>query len=438
MNTLSRLLATFALTSLCAPLAHATAPWQHPGVLVSKAQLDFIKQQVNAKIQPYYQEFLNAQASSYGSKTYTVKGPYPGGVNQCGPYSNPNHGCSNADSDGSAAYIQAVLWYITGDQTYAKNAINIMNTYAHTFKGYAGHTQGYPCPGASSTCINGPLQAGWDSEKWPRAAEIIRYGNGGSAGWAPADIAAFSKMLKTIYEPLIYNGNSGNGNWEITMIDGMMGIAVFNEDLALLQHAQNMWKARIPAYFYNYALDNPKYPGTHAPFPSGKSGSWNGQVIFNANTTGVTQETCRDLGHTQYGIAGAINAAETDYIQGGTLTANLYTANGAQQRLVMSLNTMAGILLAHTTTAPKDFCTQASNKVILSNRATFVIGYNHYHNRLKDPNMAGATGTTGLHGTSNTYQWIVKDILPLKNPTDGGGHMAIFEPLTHYGNAVAN
>src|ERR1700678_4275517 len=173
--------------------------WQHPGVLVSQAQLDFVKQQVNLKVEPFYQEFLNAQKSNYGSLTYTVKGPYPGGVTQCGSYSSPNYGCSDEDSDSAAAYVQALLWYITGNQTYATNAINILNAYGHGLLGFAGFSTGYPCPGAAETCENGPLQAAWDSTKWPRAAEIIRHGNGGSAGWAPSDAAAFSKMLTDVY-----------------------------------------------------------------------------------------------------------------------------------------------------------------------------------------------------------------------------------------------
>ncbi|MDX1901830.1 MAG: MBG domain-containing protein [Gammaproteobacteria bacterium] len=407
--------------------------WQHPGVLLNRAQLDFIKQKVSEKAQPYYQQFLNAQASAYGSKNYTPKGPYTGGVIQCGPYSNPDLGCSAATSDSDAAYLQAVLWYITGDQTYANNAIKIMNAYSRNLKGFAGHTPGYPCPGASSQCTNGPLQAGWDSEKWPRAAEIIRYGNNGSAGWAQADITAFSAMLKNIYQPLIYKGSSGNGNWELTMIDAMMGIAVFNEDLPLLRYAQQMWKARIPAYFYNYNLDNPLYPGTHAPFPSGKTGNWNGQTVFKTHTSGVSQETCRDLGHTAYGISAAINAAETDYIQGGTLTANLYTASGAQERIINALNVNAGLELSGSTTAPKDFCTDVGGKIIPGKSSTYVMAYNHYHNRLKDPRMADQSGTTGVAGTSNTYQWIQKGVLT--NKQSSGAHMTVFESLTHYANA---
>lgn len=58
-----------------------------------------------------------AMASNYGSLSYVVQGPWPGGVNQCGSNSNPNNGCQDADDDSNAAYVQALLWYITGDQT---------------------------------------------------------------------------------------------------------------------------------------------------------------------------------------------------------------------------------------------------------------------------------------------------------------------------------
>lgn len=414
-----------------------THDWQHPGVLVSKAQLEFVRQQVNAKAEPFYQEFLDAKTSHYGSKTYKLKGPYPGGVIQCGSHSTPNNGCTAASSDSAAAYVQALLWYITEDPVYAHNAIRIMNAYATDLKGFAGFTPGYPCPGNKKTCSNGPLQAAWDASKWPRAAEIIRYGHEGRAGWQSTDIKAFSAMLKNIYEPLIYKGSPRNGNWELSMIEAMMGIAVFNEDISLLQRAQHLWTLRVPAYFYNFALDNSQYPHAHAPFPLNKTArtDWNGQVIFNETTTGVAQETCRDLDHTEDGIASTINAAETDYIQGGDLTAHLYTANGAQERLVTSLNLMAGLELSRSTIAPPNFCTQADNIIHLGISTTYVIGYNEYHNRLQDPNMADASGKSGLIGTANTYSLIHRYILPMKQVSDGGVHMALFEALTHYANA---
>ncbi len=126
--------------------------FQHPGVLVSRAQLDYIKTMVAAHSEPFYSAFLKAQNSNIGSLTYQIRGPPADGIINCGPTSNPNIGCSAADNDSSAAYLQALLWYITGNQQYASNSIAILNKYGYNLKGY--------------TNSNEPLQAAWDSENF--------------------------------------------------------------------------------------------------------------------------------------------------------------------------------------------------------------------------------------------------------------------------------
>lgn len=67
----------------------------------------------------------------------------------------------------------------------------------------------------------------------------------------------------------------------------------------------------MPSYFYYEPWD-----GDHpVPAPRGVA-DWYGETVFNASVSGICQETCRDLGHAQMGIAGMINGAETAYIQG--------------------------------------------------------------------------------------------------------------------------
>ncbi len=115
MNLLQSKCVLFFIASSLGQYCYATEPWNHPGVLVSEVQLDFVKQQVTNHVEPYYSQFLKAQASNYGSKTYKVRGPAANGVTQCGSYSSPDKGCSDANYDTNAAYIQALLWYITED-----------------------------------------------------------------------------------------------------------------------------------------------------------------------------------------------------------------------------------------------------------------------------------------------------------------------------------
>lgn len=422
--------------ALCAALFPSTAihaqTWVHPGIVVNQAQLDATQAAYQAGNSVIVDQVNKAKASNYGSLSYTVQGPWPGGINQCGSYSTPNNGCQEADNDSNAAYVQALLWYITGNQTYANNAIHIMNTYAYNFIGYAG-TNGLSCP-SGTDCSNGPLQSAWDSEKWPRAAEIIRYGHGGSAGWSASDIAAFTNMLNNIYLPVIENGSGVNGNWDMSMIDGIMQIAVFTENSTMLARARSFWLGRVPDLFYLQSVDG----GSHAPSPRGNP-SWFGQTIFDSSTNNVGQETCRDLRHMEDSISSTILTAETDWIQGG----ELYTdpSISAEARIVGSMNVMAGLESQRTggpdttITAPSGYCTGSGathpGEVVVGPGTTYVIGYNEYHNRQHDPNMADGSGSSGLHGTANVYNWIQNGLLPQSLSSDQGNHMTLFEALTH-------
>ena len=412
-----------------------TNAWVHPGIVVSDAQLQATRAAYQAGNSVIVDQVNKAKSSAYGSLSYSVQGPWPGGINQCGASSNPNHGCSEADNDSNAAYVQALLWYITGNQTYADNAIAIMNAYARNFKGYAG-SNGHSCP-SGTDCSNAPLQSGWDSEKWPRAAEIIRYettSSGARSGWSASDITAFSNMLVKAYQPVIQNGSGVNGNWDASMIDGIMQIAVFTENSTLLATARNFWKGRVPDLFYLASVDG----STHATSPRGNP-SWFGQSIFNSTTNNVGQETCRDLRHMEDSIAATILAAETDWIQGGELYTD--TSVSAEDRIIGSMNVMAGLESRgtggpdSTITAPTDYCTSSGasdqNHIVIGPGTTYVIGYNEYHNRLHAPAMADASGTIGLHGTANTFNWIQHGLLPQSQQNDQGNHMNLFESLTH-------
>jgi hypothetical protein len=365
---------------------------QHPGVLVSGAQLDYVKAQVKAKAQPIYGEFLKAKASEYGSLDYKMQGPPADGVIDCGPYSHPDNGCHAEDADASAAYLQSVLWTITGDHRYAENAIQIVNAYGAGLKAYSNS--------------NAPLQAAWSAEMWPRSAEILRYSN---AGWKPADVAVFTKMLRTVILPLIKQGSGSNGNWELSMIDGMMQIAVFTDDRDLLDRAEAMWMERVPAYFYNAALD-----GAHPrPMPHKDHGvHWYGTTDLNASVDGISQETCRDLGHTGFAIAATMNAAETAHIQGG----KLYEAE--KQRLVPALEFHAGLFL-HNKPVPQLVC---GGHVKPGNGFTFAIGYNEYHNRL------------GV-ALPLTEEWLQR---VEQEPDQVDAHMMVFELLTDGGDAASS
>ncbi|MEU7872030.1 alginate lyase family protein [Dactylosporangium sp. NPDC049140] len=271
--------------------AAAPATFAHPGVLVSQAQLDFVRGKVQAGEQPWKAANDQMMGSKYASLTRT---PKPRATVECGSYSNPNNGCTDEREDAIAAYTLSLAWFITRDSRYATKAIAIMDAWSATIKEH--------------TNSNAPLQTGWAGSSWPRAAEIIRYTY---SSWP--NQARFATMLRTVYLPKVIGGSSSNGNWELSMMEAAIGISVFLDDRASWDKAMAKFRARVPAYIY-LATDGayPKGIGS-VDTKSEIVNYWQGQGTFE---NGLAQETCRDFTHTGYGISAISHIAETTRIQG--------------------------------------------------------------------------------------------------------------------------
>ncbi|TDU90306.1 alginate lyase [Kribbella voronezhensis] len=272
---------------------NAPAAFAHPGVGVSRAQLDFVRGKVQVGAQPWTTAFNQAKGSNYASLSRT---PTPRSVVECGPYSNPNYGCTNEREDAIAAYTDALIWYYTRDDRYAQKAIQLMDAWSNTI---TDHTNS-----------NAPLQTAWAASSWPKAAEIIKhvYGNWPNAG-------RFATMLRTVYLPEIINGSNSNGNWELSMIEAIQGIGVFLDDQTVYDKAISLFRVRVPAYVYlssDGALPKTK-PSQNLDTRDKIIAYWQGQSTF---VDGLTQETCRDFTHTGYGISSISHVLETSRIQG--------------------------------------------------------------------------------------------------------------------------
>src|SRR6266540_2536648 len=228
-----RVLALAALVSLSLGLCTTPAPaapatFTHPGVLVSRPQLDFVKAKVNTGAQPWKAAYDQMMASSPASLSRT---PKPRSVVECGSYSNPNHGCTDEREDAIAAYTDALAWYITGDARYAQKSIALMDAWSAVI---TNHTNS-----------NAPLQTGWSGSSWPRAAEIIKYTY---SSWPNS--GRFGAMLRNVYLNKIINGSNSNGNWELSMMEAAVGISVFLEDKTNFDKAVTRYRNRVHAYVY--------------------------------------------------------------------------------------------------------------------------------------------------------------------------------------------
>ena len=348
-----------------------TATFAHPGVLVSRAQLDFLKGKVAAKAQPWLNAYNQMIGSRYASLSRT---PKPRATVECGSYSNPNNGCTDEREDAIAAYTDALAWYITGNAAYAQKSIALMDAWSATIKAH--------------TNSNAPLQTGWAGSVWPRAAEIIKYTY---SSWP--NQARFATMLRTVYLPTVIVGSSSNGNWELSMMEAAVGIAVFLDDRASYDRAITRFRARAQAYIYITADGSqPKYPPVGGiDTRSELIGYWQGQSTF---VNGLAQETCRDFVHTGYGISAISHVAETTRIQG----ADMWPELSERMRHALGFHTK----FENGTAVPSNICGGTVTKGL---GPVTEVAFNALHNRLgiAMTNSQQYTESRRPQGTNNLF-----------------------------------
>ena len=345
----------------------------HPGALDSKAELDFVKTRIQTGAQPWRGEFDRIKNSSHASRS-------PHGLTKI---NSENNDAEVSRDDALAAYTQALLWYCTDDETYARRSIAILNSWTNLQAFTAGSEQDR-------------LQAGWIGAVFAPAAEIMRL----YPGWNSGGIGKLQAMFKRAFYPQLNPASSWNGNVDLTQIDAMMAIAVFNEDEPMFNLGLARLKIRSHAYFY-LTSDGPK------PKPIAGDGGDLNKFWFNPAKwiDGLTQETCRDNGHhAQYALGSALHAAEVAWHQG----VDVYTEN--QKRYTAAMELMAAQFLYGSMLG---VCSQDTPATERYN--TWEVGYNHYHNR------AGVA-------LPNTRKLIVEEIRPRASRTDCNLN---YETLTH-------
>lgn len=364
-----------ALTATADP---SDSGFSHPGVLLDRNQLDFVKNKLAVGAQPWTSNYNKILASPGASDSYTAS---PVGIVDCGSYNNPDTGCTVQDNDARAAYTQALLWYYTGQTKYALKSVQIMNAWSAVLQQY--------------TNSNAPLQSAWAGEMFPRAAEIIRYTTN---VWTPTDVARFSAMLTNVMLPAYGTDwahrayGSGAGNWELSMADAKINIGVFTDNRPVFEQGVATWRARVPAYIYlpsDGALPI-RSPGGYYTNDTKNLCHWLNRDPWNPNTcpsvplattfaAGQTQETCRDYVHVGLGFASLLNAAETARVQG----VDLYSEQ--RTRIVAGLEYNSLILnTVHSSTGyPSGYCTNSAPLKAPYTEPTYEIGYQQYANRDK-------------------------------------------------------
>lgn len=322
--------ATFAVLLLLPSVLFAQRTFIHPGILHKISDLDRMKYSVKAQVDPWYSSYLLMKADVKSSYDYVIRGnPSWTAISR----ENPCEHCSEFESDARAAYLNSLMWYITGDSRHAEKTIAILMTWSNLTNFYGGGTE--------------PLCAGLYGSPLINAAEIIK---STYTGWAQADIDKFKAMLvypgyssttipiadiandNVTFYWRIYNFDPGrHGNQELAPLRTMIAMGVFFDNEIMYDRALRYIKGLphrpddVPyasgpktsttiisqnEYFINYNYT------TSSTIPDyGYDGVLTNYIYDN----GQCQESSRDQGHAMLGQGFVSEIAEMAWNQGDNL-----------------------------------------------------------------------------------------------------------------------
>lgn len=311
------------------------AAFTHPGLLHTRADLDRMRQRVAAGQEPWKGGFEKLRRDGQSRADWRVRGPFELVTRETGDA----HGNNEMVQDGNAAYENALMWCITGDEAHARKAVEILNAWAGTMRRMNGHDV--------------QLAAGLNGFKFVNAAELMRHTY---PAWKPQDVARFERLLKEgIYPPIKDFATFANGNWDAACLKTMMGIGVFCDDRALFDRAVDYYR----------------------------NGEGNGRLthyVFDAS--GQCQESGRDQAHTQLGLGALADACEIAWNQG----VDLY--GESDNRLLKGFEYTARYnlgqevpFIAHVDTSGKYRHKQISTLKRGDLRPVYEMVWNHYANR---------------------------------------------------------
>ena len=264
-----------AVGLLASALAHAgDRPFVHPGLLHTQADLDRMRQCVAAGKEPWKGGFEKLRLDPPSRPDWKLRGPFE--VVTRG--SDLSRGNPQMVLDGNAAYQNALMWCVTGNEAHAHKAVEILNAWALKLRKMDGRDV--------------QLSAGLNGFKFVSAAELMRHTY---PAWPREAVARFERMLKEAMLPPIKEfAPFANGNWDAACLVTMMATGVFCDDRELFN--------RATTYF--------------------RSGQGNGRLVhYVFNETGQCQESGRDQQHTQLGLGLLAEACEIAWHQGVDLYA---------------------------------------------------------------------------------------------------------------------
>ncbi|GKZ33025.1 hypothetical protein AbraIFM66950_002742 [Aspergillus brasiliensis] len=209
-----------------------TNQFQHPGLWHSHAQLELMRENVLQNVEPWASAYARFAQEPYSNASYEMQGPYP--VISRGQVSN----YTSFHDDSRAAYQNAIMWYITRNETHWNRSTTILDAWGTNLENIIGTDRS--------------LLIGIEGTIFANAAEIMRW----EGGWVEqgATFKGGSGMSIQLY--WLFARQSiiiGQANYGMASIMGLLNFAVYLDDIALYNYALYAYKYdRCAGMPYNY------------------------------------------------------------------------------------------------------------------------------------------------------------------------------------------
>ncbi|ATJ88588.1 LamG-like jellyroll fold domain-containing protein [Ralstonia solanacearum] len=241
----------------------------HPGLLHTEADFDRMRTKVAAQAAPWIDGWNVLTANGHTSLS---RNPNPQTAIYRGNDGTHAENYRTLYNDIAAAYGCALRWKVSGDTAYADKAVQYLDAWASKLTLIGGDS-------------NAALAAGIYGYEFANAGEIMR----SYAGWSAAGLAAFQKMMRSVFYPINHDFLSRHNNteithywanWDLCNLASVLAIGVLCDDAGLFDEAITYFKR-------------------------GAGNGCIGQAVYYVHPgyLGQWQETGRDQGHNTLGIA---------------------------------------------------------------------------------------------------------------------------------------
>ncbi|KAH6643477.1 chondroitin AC/alginate lyase [Truncatella angustata] len=279
----------FLLTSF---ISLSIQSFVHPGLLVTDADLN--RASANLDHAPWNNSYAQLTSCKVASASYT-----PNPVSAVYRGSDGVH-AANTDilwNDAAAAFALALRWKLSGNDSYADAAANVLKAWGETLTTLGGTDDAY-------------LTAGFQGHEFANAGELLR----DYEPFVQDGFDAFKSMMTTVFLPMNLDflnhvlGSEHNvkhffANWELGNLASTMAIAVLTDNSTLWDFAVDYFKNGEGNGCINNAVTNIVIdPDTGASLGQGQeSGRDQGHSALDWQMLGVIGQQAWNQGEDLFG-----------------------------------------------------------------------------------------------------------------------------------------